>query len=261
MPDAFTPNLGLVKPEIGSSIDTWGGKVNANSDTLDTAAIPVGGLLEFAGATAPARWLLCNGAVFAVGAYPKLFAVIGGTYGGDGVTTFAVPDCRARMSVGAGSTTDAGGLAISYTLGQRDGWFHYPIQVGHLPNYQLPISLGGEHTHPGATDSQGFHSHGAGIAPDGLHAHSLAGYHPVSGGPNTPVSQFPGWDYTAVTTDGGGTHTHAITILGDGNHAHNVAVYAAGSHDHVVTSGGAGVAFPTRPPIIAVNKIIYAGPP
>ena len=69
-----------------------------------TTTIPVGAISPYGGATAPAGWLLCDGAPqLRVGAYDALFAVIGTTYGaGDGSTTFNVPDLRGRTIVGSG---------------------------------------------------------------------------------------------------------------------------------------------------------------
>lgn len=57
------------------------------------AGVPAGAITVFAGPTAPAGWLLCNGAAVSRANYPTLFSVIGTTYGaGDGSTTFNVPN-------------------------------------------------------------------------------------------------------------------------------------------------------------------------
>ena len=47
--------------------------------------------------------MLCNGALLSISEYQTLFALIGTTYGGDGQTTFAVPDLRGRVPVGQGA--------------------------------------------------------------------------------------------------------------------------------------------------------------
>ena len=73
----------------------------------------------FAGASAPAGWLLCRGQAISRTVYAALFAVIGTTYGaGDGSTTFNLPDLRDRFPVGAGSTyaLNAKGGANTVTL-------------------------------------------------------------------------------------------------------------------------------------------------
>lgn len=57
---------------------------------------------------APANWALCNGALMAVNAYPALFALIGNIYGGDGRTTFALPDFRGRIPISQGNDSTTG---------------------------------------------------------------------------------------------------------------------------------------------------------
>lgn len=78
----------------------------------------VGEVRGFAGATAPAGWLLCQGQVLNVADHPALFAVIGNAYGGDGITTFALPNSSGRVMRGAGPGNALGssGGADSVTL-------------------------------------------------------------------------------------------------------------------------------------------------
>src|SRR5262249_11225138 len=62
---------------------------------------PIGTIVGYAGTTAPAKWLLCDGAAVSRVTYKDLFAVIGTTYGaGDGSTTFNIPDRRQRFGLG-----------------------------------------------------------------------------------------------------------------------------------------------------------------
>ena len=63
----------------------------------------IGDIRIFAGNFAPVGWMLCNGALLDVGTYGTLYALIGTTYGGDGASTFALPDLRGRLPVGAGT--------------------------------------------------------------------------------------------------------------------------------------------------------------
>lgn len=65
---------------------------------------------------APPGWLQCDGSLQQISAYPSLYQLIGTTYGGDGQSTFALPDLRGRVAVGAGS---GGGQSVQ--LGQQIG--------------------------------------------------------------------------------------------------------------------------------------------
>src|ERR1044072_7497714 len=71
----------------------------------------------FAGNFAPRGWMFCQGQLLAISQYDALFALIGTTYGGDGQTTFALPDTRSRIANHMGQ-----GPGLSqYTLGQMSG--------------------------------------------------------------------------------------------------------------------------------------------
>lgn len=59
----------------------------------------------FAGNFAPKNWALCQGQLLTIDLYTDLFSIIGTTYGGDGRTTFGLPDLRNRCVVGAGANT------------------------------------------------------------------------------------------------------------------------------------------------------------
>lgn len=66
---------------------------------------------------APQGWALCNGQVLPIQQNTALFSLLGTTFGGDGVRTFALPDLRGRIAVGQGQGP---GLS-SYQLGQNGG--------------------------------------------------------------------------------------------------------------------------------------------
>lgn len=77
----------------------------------------LGNVSVFAGNFAPRGWMFCQGQLLAIAAYDALFALIGTTYGGDGQTTFALPDFRSRIAIHAGQ-----GQGLSYyTLGEIGG--------------------------------------------------------------------------------------------------------------------------------------------
>jgi microcystin-dependent protein len=63
----------------------------------------IGEIFLFAGNFAPAGFALCNGQLLPIAQYTALFSILGTTYGGDGRTTFALPDLRGRVPVGVGN--------------------------------------------------------------------------------------------------------------------------------------------------------------
>jgi|GEM_PF-6193978 len=86
---------------------TFGGNISAPAGRITDKSgyvSPVGSMTMFAGGTAPAGWLLCNGAAVSTATYPDLFAVIGYTYGGSG-GTFFLPDMQGAVPRGAGTST------------------------------------------------------------------------------------------------------------------------------------------------------------
>ncbi|MCU1589914.1 MAG: phage tail protein [Frankiales bacterium] len=81
----------------------------------------IGEIRMFGGNFAPAGWSFCNGQLLPISEYDALFNLIGTTYGGDGQSTFAVPDLQSRlpMHVGAGRILAQTGGAESVTLTQN----------------------------------------------------------------------------------------------------------------------------------------------
>ena len=63
----------------------------------------LGEVILFAGNFAPRGWALCNGQLLSINENQALFSILGTTYGGDGRTSFGLPDLRGRVPVGAGS--------------------------------------------------------------------------------------------------------------------------------------------------------------
>ena len=82
---------------------------------------------------APRGWALCNGAILPIAQNTALFSLLGTTYGGNGQTTFALPDLQGRLAVGSGQ-----GPGLSpYDLGQQGGTETYTLQQSEM----------GSHTH------------------------------------------------------------------------------------------------------------------
>lgn len=65
----------------------------------------LGEIKYFAGSFMPKGWAACDGSFQSVTVNPQLFSVIGTTYGGDGVVSFALPDLRGRVVIGTGNGT------------------------------------------------------------------------------------------------------------------------------------------------------------
>jgi microcystin-dependent protein len=63
----------------------------------------IGQIMLFAGNFAPKGWAFCNGQLLSISQNSAVFALLGTTYGGDGVTTFALPDLRGRVPLHFGS--------------------------------------------------------------------------------------------------------------------------------------------------------------
>jgi microcystin-dependent protein len=83
----------------------------------------------FAGNFAPAGWMFCEGQILPISEYETLFNLIGTTYGGDGQSTFALPDLRGRLPLHFGN-----GLTLAETGG---------VETVTLTTSQIPA-----HSHP-----------------------------------------------------------------------------------------------------------------
>src|ERR1700745_1125064 len=90
----------------------------------------VGEIRMFAGNFAPAGWMFCEGQLLPISEYEPLFNLIGTTYGGDGQSTFALPDLRGRVPVHMGT---GGGLS-TYTIGESGG-----VESVTLNQQQIPV--------------------------------------------------------------------------------------------------------------------------
>ncbi len=77
----------------------------------------IGEIRMFGGSFAPLGYAFCNGQLLAISQYDALYALLGTTYGGDGQTSFGLPDLRGRVPVHQGS---GAGLS-SRTIGERAG--------------------------------------------------------------------------------------------------------------------------------------------
>src|ERR1700724_1970987 len=90
----------------------------------------VGELRMFGGNFAPAGWMFCAGQLLPISEYETLFNLIGTTYGGDGQTTFAVPDLRSRVPIHQGN---------GFTLAETGGAETVTLKVNQIPVHSHPL--------------------------------------------------------------------------------------------------------------------------
>lgn len=95
----------------------------------------VGEIRMFAGNFAPRGWAFCDGQLLAVSQNDALFSLFGTIYGGDGRTTFGLPDLRGRIPVHAG---DGPGLSPR-RLGAKGGAESVTLTVNQLPSHGHPL--------------------------------------------------------------------------------------------------------------------------
>ena len=167
------------------------------------SSIPAGSIMDFAGTTAPAGWLLCYGQSVSRATYAALFAAIGTTYGTADGSSFNLPDLRGRITAGkddmGGSSAARLNTMASTTLGTGGGEQTHVLITAALPSHS--------HTQQGSFSS-GIQSVS--------HLHSYAGptsLVTVQGGSGA------GNMWTGSTQIGTGiqdtNHTHLTTISGE----------------------------------------------
>lgn len=91
----------------------------------------VGEIRIFAGNFAPNGWLICDGSLLPISENETLFQLIGTTYGGDGQSTFGLPDLQGRLPVHAGN---------GYVLGETGGTESVSLTVAQLPAHSHVLS-------------------------------------------------------------------------------------------------------------------------
>ena len=90
----------------------------------------VGEIRMFAGTFAPAGWMFCSGQLLPISENDTLFVVLGTMYGGDGESTFALPNLQSRVPIHFGTGPDG----VTYTQGEAAG-----VESVTLTTQQIPI--------------------------------------------------------------------------------------------------------------------------
>jgi microcystin-dependent protein len=79
---------------------------------------------------APRGWASCNGQILPINTNAALFSLLGTTYGGDGITTFALPDLRGRVPIGSSN---------AFPLGLTGGEEEVTLTIGQMPAHSHPL--------------------------------------------------------------------------------------------------------------------------
>lgn len=95
----------------------------------------VGEIRMFAGNFAPAGWMFCEGQLLPISENETLFQLIGTTYGGDGESTFALPDLRGRIPIHQGS---------GFILAETGGAEEITLTVNQIPAHAHPLLASGD---------------------------------------------------------------------------------------------------------------------
>jgi microcystin-dependent protein len=256
--DGQTANYGWVLPAVGGSAASWGTKLNTNLGLIDgqvhanqqaiavnaAAMIPIGGIIDYVGATAPANYLICDGSQHSSATYPTLSGLLGGTGG-----VFNVPNLLDRVVVGAGQSWGAG------TTGGESA-------------HQLSLNEMPAHTH-GVTDPEHYHN-----VNDTTHNHSQSAHaHTATQDPHTH-----GYTINNVVGGAGLGFGQNYTVTGQGatTSAAQPNVYTNPSNANInpaatgiqntqsaltnisIQNAGGNLGHNNMPPFMALNKIIRA---
>lgn len=206
IPNSFTAGTSALSSQVNANftaVKTFAEGISSGTN-IDSGAItaakldsgvantfvPLGGLVPYAGATAPAggKWMLADGTAISRSSYATLFALVGTTYGaGDGSTTFNLPNLKGRVVVGLDSTQvefdalgEVGG-AKTHTLTTAEMPSHNHTQNPHNHSQQEHNHSQQEHNHSQQSHNhtQDGHDHGAQATrtfTTGGHVHDNADY-------------------------------------------------------------------------------------
>jgi len=198
--------------------------------------VPPGTVTQFAGATAPTGYLLCQGQSLSTTTFGNLFNVIGYTYGGSG-SSFSLPNLENRVPVGKGPDTE----------------FDVLGETGGAKTVTLTTANMAAHTHSGTTGNQSAdHTHSGstgGISAN--HTHGIT-TRAISG----PLD----WPNTVAYSNGNAAAGSASTGTVSSDHSHSFSTGGvSANHTHTfTTNNGTGTATPVAnlQPYIVLNYII-----
>jgi microcystin-dependent protein len=233
-PEVITSTTRPGNPAVGETIyETDTASYRWWTGSAWEGLIPVGTVEPFAGSTAPIGWLLCYGQAVSRTTYADLFLSIKEIYGGgDGSTTFNVPDLRGR---GIHGKDDMSGTAASRLTTD-----------GGVGGSSLGSSGGDQYIHP-HTHTYSTSGTSGNDSPDHAHQWTLASAGNAQGTGDLPFRGYNGWD--------GGFRSFGSTGFGYGagwqRHAHSFS-WSGTTADHNLTAG----ATHNMPPTLILHYII-----
>ncbi|RYJ44799.1 phage tail protein [Flavobacterium beibuense] len=142
----------------------------------------LGTILLFAGNFLPANFKYCNGDLLPISENQALFSIIGSYYGGDGRTTFALPDLRGTVPIGAGAKPGH----ASYVLGQAAGSETNTILTSNMPPHNHTVQVAVNNTAANVSTPVIGSTIAAPGTPSGRGSSPTYGY--INADPNTPLN-------------------------------------------------------------------------
>lgn len=206
----------------------------------------LGQITLFAGNFAPNGWFTCEGQLLPISQYTALFSILGTTYGGDGVTTFKLPDLRGAFPTQCSNISGShpGG---TYSLGQTGGAQNATITAANLPAHTHTIVNGGSSSITGTigvatTINVNNTSTGSVATPTANNTLSAVADLGGSGGAGIYNTATPNTVLNAATA------SNVVT--------QNLSFNPAGLTLTPAYSGGPSSTIPTTPPFVAMQFII-----
>lgn len=119
----------------------------------NTFSVVSGGIMVYAGSSAPSGWLLCDGSAVSRTTYAQLFAIVSTTYGtGDGSTTFNLPNLKGKVPVGRDSAQTE-----FDTLGETGGAKTHTLTTSEIPAHAHDIQRNNQAATSVAADASGLY--------------------------------------------------------------------------------------------------------
>lgn len=138
--------------------------------------VPTGSGMEWYTNISPSGYLFQDGAEISRAGEPDLFAVIGTTFGaGDGVTTYNLPDKRARIAIGVGTGDDGTNPTETFNLADKGGFYKHQLTASEMASLTYTASLREDGN---ASPLSGDAEHGTGSVLDNMDITTNAGDQP-----------------------------------------------------------------------------------